>query len=235
MHARSAHRIASAMAPSVLAGTPCSTVWCEPTSTLRGLGGDQQHGLADPSTRSIAFADDAHHALIQIHLIVLEADHSETRSPRVEHFQHGAIAVPQWIGTVGASSSESTSPRSATWAGSGRFGIRDLRGLGLAKSIPRASMKRKNRRKLDNCRAVDRGRDPPSTRAAMKPNNSMRVALTTRYPLLEPSGQGRQVGAVRRERIGERPRSNPHGIEKALQGGICRLANSSTAAPEVRV
>ena len=38
-------------------------------------------------------------------------------------------------------------------------------------------MKRKNRRKLDNCLAVERGREPPSTRAAMKPSSSMRVAF----------------------------------------------------------
>ncbi len=40
-------------------------------------------------------------------------------------------------------------------------------------------MKRKNRLKLDNWRAVDRGRDPPSTRAAMNPSSSMRVAFSS--------------------------------------------------------
>jgi len=42
---------------------------------------------------------------------------------------------------------------------------------------PSRTMNRKNRRKLDSWRAVERGRDPPSTRAAMNPRSSIRVAF----------------------------------------------------------
>ena len=88
-------------------------------------------------------------------------------------------------------------------------------------------MKRKNRRKLDSCRAVDRGLDPPSTRAAMKPSSSMRVALSN--ALSRSSSQRAkcgQIGPVGRQRVRGQAALHPHCIEKSLQGGIRGLARS---------
>jgi hypothetical protein len=71
--------------------------------------------------------------------------------------------------TSGASISASTSA-SVSDFGSDRpiFGIA-ICAVGSTVIRPSRTMNRKKPRKLDNCRAVERGRDPPSTRAAMNP------------------------------------------------------------------
>ena len=85
-------------------------------------------------------------------------------------------------------------------------------------------MKRKKRRKLDSWRAVERGRDPPSTRAAMNPRSSMRVGLEQRaVALLEPARQGGQIGAIGGERVGREAALHPDRVEKALQGRVRRI------------
>ncbi len=88
-------------------------------------------------------------------------------------------------------------------------------------------MKRKKRRKLDSCRAVDRGLDPPSTRAAMKPSNSMRVAFNS--ALSRSSSQRAnavKIGAIGGEGVGRQAALHPYGVEESLQGGIRRFAGS---------
>ena len=48
---------------------------------------------------AIALADDAHHTLIEIDLVVFQAHQfRDSKSGGVKHFEHGAVAIAQWIG-----------------------------------------------------------------------------------------------------------------------------------------
>ena len=86
-------------------------------------------------------------------------------------------------------------------------------------------MKRKKRLKLDSCRAVDLGREPPSTRAAMNPSSLDPGRLEQRaVVLLEPAREGGQIGPVSGKRIGRKASLHPNRIEEALQGGVRGIA-----------
>jgi hypothetical protein len=143
---------------------------------------------------------------------------------------------PNGSDTVGASSKESTSA-SVNDLGSDRpiFGMA-ICAVGSSAIKPSRTMKRKNRRKLDNCLAVDRGRDPPSTRAAMKPNNSMRVALSnalSRSSNQRASASGRLDTRRACWPKGRAP-STPHRGSAAKQGQPPR-AQQVPPRPMVRV
>ncbi len=57
---------------------------------LHGLLAQRNQALA------VAFADNAHHTLIQVHLIVLEAhEFGDPQTRGVQHFEHGSVAMPQ--------------------------------------------------------------------------------------------------------------------------------------------
>src|SRR5882724_10960376 len=178
-------------------------------------------------TFAIALADHAHHALIEIDLIVLQAH--EFGDPQARAYSTSSMVrsrCPKGSDTVGASSSESTSA-SVSDLGRDRpiFGIA-IWAVGSSSIKPSRIMKRKKRRKLDSCRAVDRGLDPPSTLAAMNPSISIRVALSN--ALSRSSNQ--RASAVRSARYAARvfadsPRSSHTASRNRCKAGSAASRN----------
>ena len=110
-----------------------------------------------------------------------------TRRPgRVQHLEHRAIAVAERIVRRRAQRAAIRPPPRVSDFGSVRpiFGICDLRGRDRRCVMPSRSRYRKKRRKLESCRAVERGRAPLSTRQAMKSSRSAATRFDQRDVLL---------------------------------------------------